>query len=74
MSKILLKRHFSFYFWQNIDRIIKEGVPPVTVRLQHEQHGGEREELGEGEVEVEMHPTLRDTGSGEDREIAELII
>ena len=27
---------------------------------------------GEGEVEVEMHPTLRDTGSGEHREIAEL--
>ena len=46
--------------------IIEEGVPPVTVRLHHEQHGGDIQELGDG-AKVVLEPTLSDTGSGEDK-------
>ena len=45
--------------------IIEEGVPPVTVRLHHEQHGGHIQELGDG-AQVALEPTLSDTGSGEE--------
>lgn len=44
--------------------VIEEGIPPVTVRLHHELHGGDIQELGDG-AQVELEPTLSDTGSGE---------